>query len=955
MRATALPGELRGEWIWHPASVDRLDSYVFFRKEFLLAEMPAVAELWMTAHSLYHLYVNGRHVSRGPGPAPQAGVYACYHEIGFALQPGKNVIAVLAHHTSAARFSHLRRPAGLWCHLNSDGQAIAWTDRSWMARPGDCFFANQPRISRADGFVEACDMRKYPHGWTEVDYPALEWDPATIITFPDGHPPAFLPTPELDVSSEGYSYLNLVTIGEARPSFASTHVAVARAIPKATGLYAAETFLHSREDFEKVAFGLFCDDPYYLFVNDVLVKQQGGRPLANWSVPEWDLPRLYQQDAVVDVMGWVPLQSGPNRILLVHMVGKDSAGATLVFPQTESHLFRFLRGGDAFSLPGWNLNGPLQLPFANVCESIAFTGYKSSSYYNIHPADVAAHLYAFAYTLSEQRSEPATAVQLVAGRYAVFELERYGRGCPEMLIHGSPGDIIDIAYGDYLTGNVVLPYEDGIRRVYTLILDGKPTKWQAVHAHGMRYLMIFARQAANEVEVQELSLRRLTWQSRESASFACSDELINQIWEVSSVTLDATFDRVFLSSAGGQEMQLLADAMIQALCSLHIFGHHDMSEKALREFARAQFETGEMPAVAPSEFHLRLHDFALLWPTWLQRHILHSGDRKFLAEMLPTLERLLVFFETMATVEGVLLGNLDPPYTLPALIDYDQTADNRGVTTALNSLYCHALLKSEWLFNEAGNADAAHVCNQRATEIAKLLRQLTWDPERGLFADSWLDGERSATHSLQANVLALYSGVARHDESAGMFDKMFVEYAPFHEMPADQANDNPYFKYFILEMAYTLGRRDWAADYLRYYWGKMIEQGATTWWRTFCPDVEYGPEQSRCLCHGYGVSPVNFIISEILGLRPASPGYKQVYFNPLLTAVEWARAQIHTPNGVIQVDWGFNEQNELEVSIDSTYGLEVVPILDPQVAATAIIKVSSSVIILSPPAGVRVT
>lgn len=947
MRLTPLPEENKGEWIWHANCLEKLDNYVYFRKEFTLAETPSLAELWVSANSSFHCYVNGRHVTRGPCPASADGNYTTYQDISYCLQVGKNVIALLAHNAAVARYAYIRKPAALWCQLNCEGQPVTWSDDTWLTLPAECFLPNQPRVSRADAFVETVDIRKFLHGWNEPDYDDLDWDSA-VSAAPGVLAPKLLPSPDSEYISEGYYYYNLIVIGEAQCVYGTTHVAFNRAIPKANGLYVAETWLHCKEQLGVVAFGLFSDDPYYLYINDVLVKRQGGRPNSNWTIPTWDPPRLYQQDSLVDVSGSVELHKGANRVLLVQHVGPDSCGTTLVFPETDAPAMRFLRGKDAFSLPGWNLFGSLRTPFANICESLQTDGLPQFSYYGTHPIDISAHLHAYAFTLLEETSEPIDFIELRAGQYAILELEKYVRGCPEFTIQGSAGDQIDIIYGDYLTGNVVLPYEDGIRRLFTLILDGNPTHWTTMNARGMRYVMFFARTAASNVVIQEISIRRQSMQVREATSFACSDELINQIWEASVNTLEATFDRMFLTSGGGQEGMMLGDAMLQSIASFYLFGNYDYSEKALREFARAQYETGEIPAMAPSEFSVRLLDFSLLWPVWLQRHIMHSGNQALLKDMIPTLERLLVFFESLATDESMLIGNLEAPFHNASLIDYDQSVDNRGVSTCLNSLYCMCLLKAEWLFLEAGLDETAEVCNSRATEIARGLRELTWDAEQKLFADCWVDGVRSSNCSLQANVLALYSGVVRHDDVDRVFDKMFVEYAPFHQMALDQLNDNPYFKYFIVDMGFSLDKRDWATDYMRYYWGKMLESGATTWWRTFSPDMEYGPENAGSLCHGYGVSPVMFILGEVLGLRPATPGYKQVYFNPQLTAVEWARAQIHTPNGVIHIGWGHKENGELEITIDASYGLELVPLLDRDVIGRATIKVSNQVTILQP-------
>jgi hypothetical protein len=232
--------------------------------------------------------------------------------------------------------------------------------------------------------------------------------------------------------------------------------------------------------------------------------------------------------------------------------------------------------------------------------------------------------------------------------------------------------------------------------------------------------------------------------------------------------------------------------------------------------------------------------------------------------------------------------------------------------------------------------------------MAKALRIFNWNSEEGLFADAWYDGKAVAQCSLQANILALYAGIVQEKHVEAMCGKLFLEYAPFLSRIDDRDNDNPYFKYFLLEMCFSRKNRDFGADFLRYYWGKMIADGATTWWDRYSPDQDFGPENALSLCHGYGVSPNYFLITEIVGIRPAEPGYSTVYFNPLLTAVEWCRAQIPTPRGTIQVDWGFRESGELEILIDANFSLEVIPLLNPDIISDAIMHVSDEVIIAYP-------
>ena len=340
----------------------------------------------------------------------------------------------------------------------------------------------------------------------------------------------------------------------------------------------------------------------------------------------------------------------------------------------------------------------------------------------------------------------------------------------------------------------------------------------------------------------------------------------------------------------------------------------------------------------------------LLWCVWLQKHILYSGDLEFLKKMMPQLKRLLVFVENLAGDESVLLGFEDGEDALPCLLDDDQKMDRLGVSTALNCLYCYALLKCEWMFQLLEEDSYVDYCHGLANEIAKTLRRICWDDKKNLFVDTFDQGERSEHCSMQTNILAMLSGVASEKMSNRIQGQMFLDYAPYLKMEYDFENESAYFKYFILETIYNIGDSSWATDYIRYYWGKMIEYNADTWWEKFSPSLHDGVEYTdppSSACNGYGVSANYFIMSEIVGIRPVAENFKQIYLSPQIVDLEWCSASLPTPHGVIKVEWNFRESGELVFSIDANYELEVVPQFDASLVATdTIMKIGDSVNIL---------
>jgi hypothetical protein len=63
------------------------------------------------------------------------------------------------------------------------------------------------------------------------------------------------------------------------------------------------------------------------------------------------------------------------------------------------------------------------------------------------------------------------------------------------------------------------------------------------------------------------------------------------------------------------------------------------------------------------------------------------------------------------------------------------------------------------------------------------------------------------------------------------------------------------------------------------------------------------PEPSRSDCHAWGAHPLYHYFASILGIRPASLGFKQVIITPLLGPLKQASGKLVHPNGEIKVDF----------------------------------------------------
>jgi hypothetical protein len=966
MRNLKLPEPLAGKWIWGPPDFGGASRHVLFRKDFTLSETPGIAELWIASPSDFQLFINGRFLTTGPVQHPGNALYASRYDITHLLQVGVNSIAVhaICHMDACAA----RKPGAekLWLQLLCDNATTVVTDNSWLCLKPDCFLDSGLRASASDNSTDIIDFKKYPTRWTATSCENLLkplmntgdggaqpffWSPPKIVLPLDDGLPLEAETglhPSWDATPSGLP----IFTGTFQQKNEVLTISFADCIKDKTpnGLYAAETYIYATQNKPLTALCI-CDEPYRLFINNKLVKQQGVPAPAARNLSNAALSRTLLPDELAANDMTVQLKNGWNRVLLLQHCSHPYSGMTIIWAELPDNAFPLHRKPDFSSPHGWNLTGPLNAPFALVNPAFPLDSLPKTPFLceDSRTNDIAAY-----YLSCEFKATSITAPRLPlvlhSGETLLLDYGKTIYGLPEIRLSGAEGDIVDAIAGNHRFNDEIIALEEGRRRnVSTAILRQglEPVTWVFNSPAGFRYLMIVARKVDTNVTIRSVNVRAASRETPNDSHFSCSDSVLNSIWKLGQNTLEVTNQSIFMDSPCKEQAQCIPDAMIQSWAACYVQGAYDAATAALSAFAKGQIETGELNAIAPSGFFQAVPDYSLLWPVWLQRHIMHTGDIQFLKTLIPTLNALLSYYNENAVAMDGPLGNLAPLLGTCCFLDHDPSIDRDGIVTGLNGIYCRSLLAASWLAEQAGLLDTAATYKQRAANVAAQIRSLCWNPDKGLFADSFHHGRCSEKCSMQSNVLAIYGSIPRHDDIDGIWQKLFVQQDPFERFVTPEF-DNPYFKFFILEDAFALGKSDWGFKLIRHYWEAMLEAGATSAWELFHPGDPLLAKRTISKCHGYGVSPNAFIISELVGVRPAEPGMRMIYFNPLPGDVTWAKATIPTPNGTISVNWSLRPDGVFDASLSATFPLEVIPLLNPAIAESALFKVSENVTVLAP-------
>ena len=959
----SLPEPLKGKWIWQDGNdlpVMRECDYVLYRQEFSLFEMPGLAELWIGSHHHFQVFINGRMATYGPIPHPGygKGVYAIGVDITHLVEVGLNSIAVALLKENTPLAGVKQTVDGFWLQLNLDDETVASTDESWLCHRPDYFRATGLRAAPSDVFVEQVDLRNLPVDWRTV--------PMADLAEHDGEPPTGWSSPQhaVDISSDHVQLesfgresgtvdfvppAKVICSGTFSQSRECTSISFAGAIArrKELGLYVAEAYIYS-PPAQKIVGICVCDEPYILFVNSTKVKSQAVPELPLQSPLQERTKHVLTPHEMTEQSFEMNLASGWNRVVFVQQCRSENSGATFIWPDLPISGLRPVVKPVVNAQDGWMTAGPLNVPMGLIYPSFPFDELVKTSYSStlLNANDIAAFYLACNFKPAETAFQDQLPILLRNGEYAIFDFEKTFYSFPRIFLDGSDGDVIDVVCGELCQNGEVIACELGIRRnALTLVLKEGENEWLCSTRKGTRYLMVIARNVRDTVTLKHLDLGHEMPEYKNTGSFQSSSPTLDTVWNIGVRTLETTMRRIYIDSPTKGQSQSIPDAMIQSLASYYVFGEYARAGLAIENFAHSQFETGELNATSPSDIFQAVPDYTLCWPVWLYKHYQYTGDHDLLLRMMPTLKNIMFYYNEIATEPDGPLGDLHEYLGVRPFIDFGDM-DRRGISTALNAFYCRALRSSAWLAGQAGEHDMEETFNNRATAVATKVNSLTWNEEKGLFADCWVKGRQSTKFSWQSSLLAIYGGIAKPHYYDEIWDRLFMDEAPLERFVSGEFN-NPYFKYYVLETAFALGKSPWALSLIHYYWGKMAKAGASTWWEMFDPQAD-GQDNRICgKCLGYGVSPNSFIISELVGIRPAEPGMHRVYFNPMPGDVIWLKASIPTPHGHIMVHWKLKDDGKFKVTINANYVLEVIPVLAPGIANDVEFTVNDKVSIMT--------
>lgn len=493
----------------------------------------------------------------------------------------------------------------------------------------------------------------------------------------------------------------------------------------------------------------------------------------------------------------------------------------------------------------------------------------------------------------------------------------------------------------------------GPREVGRVILSGERDRFTSRRLRGFRYITLWIPKDC-EITIYGVFATDKRYDVKDIGEFRSSDERLDEIYKMSTATVSLCMLDNYVDCPGYEQNPWVGDAGITGLANMICFGEREFDAEyleligrsmsgAIRRFHRGSNRYFKDDTFLPCACFPTYPDAGIpMWSfTWVLQVIDHyerfGADEGFEARLYDVEECFRRCDHHMSD------RGLFAFYGAWNLIEWaDNDLTPYGEVTANNFMLSYCYEKASKLMRTLGENEKADKYLEKCNAIRAAIEKYCYSDELNGYVDTVRDEYSYEIHkhfcedrnkellsleeyknltriSVQTATFALLFGnvsgerakicleMVKNDVKKGHFITGTPANCPAH--PTSMHREivrigSPFFMYYALRALFESGNEDMAVDVIRREWGEMLDDGLHTCVETFRrEDGEWG----RSAVHAWSAAPAVFLKTEVLGIKPLSPGYKTFTVCPKPCGLTSAEGSVPTPYGEIHVKWELND------------------------------------------------
>ena len=445
-------------------------------------------------------------------------------------------------------------------------------------------------------------------------------------------------------------------------------------------------------------------------------------------------------------------------------------------------------------------------------------------------------------------------------------------------------------------------YQDNYH-VAGLGTQDEPEIYEPFWFRTFRFVQLHIKTGAEPLTLQHFDYQETGYPLEVSTSVKTSDESLSDIWEISERTLRRCMHETYEDCPYYEQLQYVMDSRTQILYTYSVSADDRLARKCIDDLARAQRYDGLLNCSYPNCNPNIIPGFSIYYILMIYDHMMYFGDRKLVEKYMPTVERILQFFEEHLSEKGYVgkTGGLIMEEAFWSFIDWAQEwnptsgmppAGLKGPITMESLLYIYGLQHAAKLAEYLGRKDEASQFTERAVKAQNAVRTYCVNTD-GMVQD----GPGVEEYSQHCQVFACLTDTIDTDQARVNILRTIEEKDHFAQCTVAMR----FYLFRALEKTdlYAYTDQYWEA------WRTMLKNHCTT-----CVESE---AYARSECHAWGSLALYELPGTILGVRPAAPGYEKIEIRPVSGYLKKAEGTVKTPKGMIYVKWT-KEGDKLDIT-----------------------------------------
>jgi alpha-L-rhamnosidase len=386
-------------------------------------------------------------------------------------------------------------------------------------------------------------------------------------------------------------------------------------------------------------------------------------------------------------------------------------------------------------------------------------------------------------------------------------------------------------------------------------------------------------------------------------SFESNDERVNRIFETAVYTAHLSMQDSILDGIKRDRGRWIGDDEVINRVAMDVYG--------ATRLVKAGLEDGIGPK--PVTEHVNgLPGYSAWWVVAEYEYFIRTGDMEQLKQVKQRMVELLELMAKELDSRSVYVGaSGGKPF-----VDWSKgfSGDSAEARRAVHFEYVLAFKRAALMMSDLGD-QAGSDRYKKLAEAMEIGASKYLEDTDGSFGDRW---ETNAIFTL-----AVLRWPHKVPDSGVMWPAL--KRTVTGRKPGDVIT--PYYGDYLLQAMAWFSVND-ALQWMKNYWGGMLDNGATSFWEAWDPawagddahakleaDDKVGYNAS--LSHGWSSGPAVFLLEEVLGVKTVSPGYLMVQITPRLAGLQWMKGAVATPLGAVKV-----EASERRVVVEIPAGMK---------------------------------